>query len=327
MSKQHKKKTKHTTKQTKIPRDNQLTTAVNYDTSRMVFGDPMDGNIGDIGYKRIPISTLNPDGTLGDLLLETPRDLFSFGVSENTDPLDKAKITGYSLPLCIFDKDSPTTEQKEWVKGFKEIIEEAKKHTVNVREKIEQYELEMSDLKKFCSVLYYKKEKGKIVKGAPPTLYPKLIVKKEKDADGNLTGEMTVRSMFFDEKDNPLEALDLKGKFGKVDAVVKVESVFIGSHIRLQVKLYEATYRVLESSMKPMMRRGPAKNRLIKGGATNLNGINVDDSDDEDEVKEDSFVKVKDDDELSDGSIIDSDEELEPPKKEKPKKKKKVKRK
>jgi hypothetical protein len=67
---------------TKNERSNQLSSASEYDVKRMVFSDPIKGSIPNttISYKRINISTLNKDGSIGDLILPTER-LFSFGVS------------------------------------------------------------------------------------------------------------------------------------------------------------------------------------------------------------------------------------------------------
>ena len=67
----------------------QLTTASGYDTKNMIFSEAQAGTIPNsvpqINYKRISIQTRNPDGTTGDLIIPTSQ-LFSFGVSENTNP-------------------------------------------------------------------------------------------------------------------------------------------------------------------------------------------------------------------------------------------------
>jgi hypothetical protein len=162
---------------TKNERSNQLAQVGDYDVKRMVFSDPIKGSIPNttIAYKRINISTLNKDGSVGDLILPTER-LFSFGVSENVNPETK-KVNGHVLSLCLFNRDSPTQAEKAWVETFNNIAEHCKKHLIKNKEEIEQYELAMNDLKKF-NVLYYRREKGKIVEGTGPTLYAKLIASK-----------------------------------------------------------------------------------------------------------------------------------------------------
>ena len=160
----------------------QLTPATGYDTKKMIFSEPQTGVIPDskpqISFKRILIQTKNDDGTIGDLIIPTER-LFSFGVSENMSQ-ETGVVNGYVMPLCLWNRDDPTTEEKAWTTTFDNIVEHCKKHLVENREEIGQYELEMNDLKKF-NPLYWKKDKGQVVEGTGPTLYAKLIVSKKQD--------------------------------------------------------------------------------------------------------------------------------------------------
>ena len=67
---------------------------------------------GKIKYKRIPIEVKYPNGKKGPLIIETPL-LFSFGVSEKKNQ-ETGKLVGYSLPVCLWSKDSePDTKEKE----------------------------------------------------------------------------------------------------------------------------------------------------------------------------------------------------------------------
>ncbi len=63
---------------------NQLTKASGYNTNRILFSKHQVANVpgSSFTYKRINISTKNPDGTVGDLIIPTER-CFSFGVSAN----------------------------------------------------------------------------------------------------------------------------------------------------------------------------------------------------------------------------------------------------
>ena len=111
--------------------------------------------------------------------------------------------------------------------------------------------LEKTDLKKL-NPIYFKRDKGKIVEGASPTLYAKLIVKKDK-TDGN-----KIISVFFDEDlGEQINALDLLGKGCYVRAAIKFESIFIGNKISLQVKLYEAEVKIVASGMKRLLLQRP----------------------------------------------------------------------
>ena len=260
----------------------QLTSADGYDTSRMIFSEASCGTIPDskpqINYYRINIATRNEDGSVGELIIPTEPNLFSFGVSENVSP-DTGKVNGYVLPICLYNRDGATDAQRVWVETYDRICETAKDHIMNVKEEIAQYDLERTDLKKLNN-LHYKKEKGKIVPGTGPTLYGKLIVKKAKKDSGD---EDKIITMFFDFENNSIRALDLLGKYGHVNAAIKVESIFIGNKISLQVKLYECEFKPSESGMKRLLQRPVASSRVLTQAvvsATSPNPLVGDDSDD-----------------------------------------------
>lgn len=262
----------------------QLTSASGYNTKNMVFSDVQHGNIPNsvpqINYKRILIQTKNKDGTIGDLILGTSR-LFSFGVSENSD-MKTGEVNGYVMPLCLWNKNGATDEEKAWTDTFNAIVDKCKEHLVKSREDIEQYDLAMSDLKRF-NPLYWKKERGKVVPGTGPTLYAKLIRSKKQNK---------IVTMFFDTDGSPITPLDLKGKYCYANCAIKIESIFIGNRISLQVKLYEAEVKMVEMGMRSLLR--PGRPRLITQNNKNTS-VDSNDEDDSDDI-------------LSDGSLQDSDE-------------------
>jgi hypothetical protein len=239
----------------------------------MVFSEPQSNAVPNtpIVYKRIAISTLNKDGTIGDLILPT-ESLFSFGVSENTNPETK-KVNGHVLPLCLWNRDGATPAQKAWTDTFDRIVEHCKKHVIDNKEELEQYDLSMADLKKF-NPLYWKRDKGKIVEGTGPTLYAKLIASKKHDK---------VLSMFFDQNGEQLDPMSLLGKYCHAKAAIKIESIFIGNKISLQVKLYEAEVTLMEGGMKPLLRDKNAGRMLTSGTSSLTQESKTDNSDVEDE--------------------------------------------
>lgn len=247
----------------------QLTSASGYNTDRMVFSEPQKGSIPNtipaINFQRILISTKNPDGTQGELILPTSR-LFSFGVSENKNP-ETGKVNGYVLPLCLHNRDGATKEERAWSETFDNIVDKCKEFLVDNRDDIEQYELELTDLRKF-NPLYYKKERGKIVEGTGPTLYSKLIVSKKHNK---------IVTMFFDKNNKPIDALDLLGKYCYVRGAVKIESIFIGNKISLQVKLYEAEAEMVQTGMRSLLSRPTANPRVLKCGGSTVNPLEDDD--------------------------------------------------
>ena len=111
--------------------------------------------------------------------------------------------------------------------------------------------------------LYTKKEKFTDEKGKPglrnvpgrgPTLYAKLIYSKKQDK---------FLTQFFDTNDNILEARDLMGKHCYASGAVKIESIFVGAKISLQVKLYEAVVEPSKMGMKRLLARPKARSKVL----------------------------------------------------------------
>lgn len=275
--------------------DTQLTVASGYDTSKMIFSDPVDGKIPNstLTYKRILISTLNKDGTTGDLILPTS-ELFSFGVSENKDMSNPDKVNGHVLPLCMWSRDGATPEEKEWTNTLDNIVKKCQEHLISVKEELKQPDLMPSDLRKMNPLYIKKNPDGTPVEGRGPTLYVKLIQTKKKNQPQS---EAKILSMFFNEKDESINPLDLLGKYCYVKAAIKIESIFIGGKITLQIKLYEATVRLMSSGMKRLLPRKRATDRLLAATSNPMM-----EHDDEEDVDADA------------GSIVGSDNEEEKPK-------------
>ena len=293
----------------------QLTSASGYETSNMIFSKPEKGTIPGSGltYMRIKIGTKYSDGTSGDLIISTDgQELYSYGTQENKSP--DGKVNGHVLPLCMWDRDGPTKTQKATTDAIDAIVEKCKNWLLNNKDTIEKYDLDKGDLKKM-NPLYWKREKGKIVEGRGPTLYSKLIESKK---NGILT-------TFFDsETDEEIDPLSLKTHCFVVPAI-RIESIFIGNKISLQVKLYEAVVRTLDKGRKSLLRPN-AKRTVVQTNSLEkaLGGEEDDDEEQTEEVTKETEQSEEEDN--SDGSLEDSEEEEEekPPA---PAKKKTVKRK
>ena len=233
--------------------ETQLTSAFGYDVKNIRFRKPVDGSIlnDTVKFKRIAIGTRNPDGSLGELVIPTLQ-VYSFGLSENVNP-QTSKTDGYSLSLCLYNKDSPTDEQKKWVDTFNAIVEYIKQYLLDHKDDIEKYELEPADLKKL-NPLYYKKEKGKIVEGTGPTLYAKVMQNKKTNS---------ITTPFCDENGNDLDPLSILGKRCYATAAIKFEGIFIGSKISLQVKVYEAKVKLIDSAPKRFLQSMSSSSAVV----------------------------------------------------------------
>ena len=229
-----------------------ITKASGYDVSNIIFGKPEsksipnNGNGPQMSYFTIPVKTANPDGTVGDLILEI-EDAFCFGVQANTDQIT-GKITGYTMPIPLWSKPpvGPTESEKDWVDTFNRICDACSQHVLDHKDDVEKYDLEKSDLKKF-NPLYWKREKGKIVEGQGPTLYGKLMYSKK--------NEKIATKMYNSSTGQQLELEDVTGKYFRVNAAVKIESIYVGAKPSLQVKISEANIKFQDQGPRRLLSR------------------------------------------------------------------------
>ena len=222
-----------------------LTTATGYNTEDMIFSKPEVGTIpgSNLTFKRIRIATKNPDGSTGDLIIPT-NEVFSFGVQENTD-MNSGAVNRHVMPQCQSNKNGATDAERAWTDMFDNVVEHCKDHVMNVKDEIEKYDLEKTELKKM-NPLYWKRERGKIVEGMGPTLYAKLLESKKTNS---------ILTLFTDAETNEdIDPMTLKKQYCYATGAIKFESIFIGNKISLQVKLYEAVVRKLSSGPKRLLR-------------------------------------------------------------------------
>lgn len=224
--------------------DTQITPASGFNTDKIIYGKPRDGSIPNsaVTFKRVPMSVRNPDGSVGDLIFETQR-LFSFGLAENVN-MSTGAVDGYTLSMCLSNMDAPTTEEKAFIDTFNRVCEHAADHALAHAAELGKYELEKADLKKF-NPIYLKREKGKVVEGASPVLYAKVLQNKKTN---------TITSIFYDENGRDIDPMSLMNKQCYVKGAIKIEGIFIGSKVSLQVKLQEAEVKLKETGVKRLMR-------------------------------------------------------------------------
>lgn len=226
----------------------QLTNPSDFNVTNMKFSKPetgtIPGNGPTINFHRIRIGYKNDDGTTGDLVLATQK-LFSFGVQENTD-MNSGRVTGYSLPLCLHNRNGATEHETKFVDVIRELVENCKDHLMDVKDEIGKYDLERSELKKLDPV-YQKREKGKIVEGKGPSLYPKLLISKK-------GGDMKIQTFFTNAATGEdVDPLMLTKKYMHATCGIKVESIFVGNKISLQIKVYECLFEPVDTGMKRLL--------------------------------------------------------------------------
>ncbi len=211
----------------------QLTQVSDFDTNCIVFDKPVVGNLPNstMTFKRINIGYKNSDGSIGECIIPSEK-LFSFGVQENKD-MATGRVNGYQAPLVMWSRGGATDKEKAFTDLFDEIVNKCKNWIVSDegKDSTENYEIEINDLKKL-NPMYIKKEKGKAVEGASPTLYCKLIHSKKDDK---------ILTEFYNEEGVVYDARgDLMNKICEMTCGIRFESIFVGNKISLQVKLIEA---------------------------------------------------------------------------------------
>lgn len=276
----------------------QLTNCADLDVGKILFSEPEAKSIPNtpISYHRINISVENDDGSVGDLIISTEK-LFSFGLSENTD-MNSGVVNGYSIPLCLWNKNGATKAEETFVDSIESIVETCKNHMLDdtTKEKVGKYDLDESDLKKF-NPIYRKREKGKVVEGKSPCLYPKVIVNKK-------NGDLKINTFFVDANTNEdIDPMTLINKRMNCVCAIKIESIFVGRTISLQFKVYECVVELVDGGMKRLLSR-PVKKVVEQ----------VEEEEEQEEGEEGDDGSIQDEEE-------EQEEEPEPePVEEKPKK-------
>jgi hypothetical protein len=232
------------------------TKSTNFNPEHIVFGDVKKFTI-PATFSRIPIMYKYPDGER-KLSIKIP-ETFSWGIQENKNKTT-GKIESYAFSFVMFDsKVGPTPEEKAIIDLLENICDCIKTHLLSeeIKETLNIWDKD-DDIKRM-SIMYRKKERGRIVEGLAPTLYPKLLTKYEKI---KRDGPPEITTGFYDEDDEPIEASDLVGCRCKAIGAVVIDNIYIGGgRFSIQLKLndviitkqFRGPTRLLESnkSAKP----------------------------------------------------------------------------
>jgi len=172
-------------------------------------------------FKKIKISYKNVDGSIGDLIFSAPDNLFSYGIQELKD--NQGQLLGYIMPIILHRKKNPRIDELLFIEKLEEIIE-------NAKAEVEKYVDPVSvDFKRF-SPLFHKKDNQKA-----PILYAKLMFNKR---------DQKINSYFIDETtNNEIDPLTLLNKKCYITCAIKIESIFIGNKLTIQMKVYEGIIR------------------------------------------------------------------------------------
>ena len=106
--------------------------------------------------------------------------------------------------------------------------------------------------------------------------------------DDKTTGEKIIRTQFYNENDEKINPLDIQNKMCNAEVALKVESLFIGNKISLQVKLYEANVKLIETGMKRLLSTSTAPRRVLNTTAVSEKKTLVEEDEGEDEGRRQS---------------------------------------
>ena len=211
----------------------QLTSYENINQENIIFNEAKEFKVknSNIKYKRIPIEVKYPNNKKGPLVIETPV-LFSFGVNEKKNQ-ETGKLVGYSIPVCLWAKDSePSSKEKAFFDVINNITTASQKHLEN------EYDADMAST--LPSPFYYKKEEYTDKKGkkrtkvdvsSSPVLYTKLIYSEK---------SKKILSLFRTKGKNDLNPFKYINQYCNVKMALIIEGIFISKTVTsLQIKVHE----------------------------------------------------------------------------------------
>ena len=218
----------------------QLTSIQDLTPQSIIFNEAKEYNVKDskIKYKRIPIETVYPDGKKGPLVIETPF-LFSFGVNEKKDQ-NTNKLVGYSIPVCLWEKDSsPNLKEEQFYRFLCKLTEICQKYLE------EEYGSDFAS--SLSEPLYYKqieytdkkgKKKTKKDSSAAPVLYAKLIYSDKLKK---------ILSLFNVKGKKKVNSFNYLNQYCNVKMALVIEGIFISKTVTsLQIKVHECYIKELK---------------------------------------------------------------------------------
>ena len=217
----------------------------------IIFSEPEEGKLPQANPNAIPISfyRIYIKHKNGDDVIMKIGPCYTFGVSENFSQETK-ELTGYQMPLVMFDRDGASDYQKSVVEHLDQLSAMGKKAVISYKKQIKKGDLQESDVRNMNILYRYKDENGLYIQDKSPVLYCKLISSKKKGMKilTNFTLMDIVNGnckIVKNEKNEPIE-LDPKkliGVAGMAEVYVKLESIFIGSKMTYQIKAWDVYYK------------------------------------------------------------------------------------
>ena len=197
-----------------------------------------------IKFSRIYPKYRYPNGKIDKVYIQTP-ELFSWGIHENKNQED---VSNYTFSFVMHDRNEEASkEQQNMINIFEQILERIKIHLKKAETKEDLNQFQLDSHVDMMDIFYRKKDKGQLVSGASPTLYPKLQTKFVKNRCIEITTDF--RSI----NDEVINPYDILGVRCMAAGNIVLDNIFIVSEKKpiIQLKLDEV---IITDQFKRMSR-------------------------------------------------------------------------
>ena len=212
-----------------------LTSFHEFDADRLFFSEPYTIYPTDesyTAYQKVYLQVGDHPDRLSDLILNTPPHLMSFGVQEKKDRRT-GEVTGYQVPVILWNKKGATEEEKQFTSALQVITEKCKQHI---------HDNYNADAKKLNILSWRSQENGEDY----PVLYVKLITNRKTNR---------IMTLFINEETNEeIDPMELINKRCLLTAALKIENMYVGDNVSVQVKLYEVLVKFIDKKKKNFYR-------------------------------------------------------------------------
>lgn len=208
-----------------------LTSFQEFNTDQIHFSDPYTIYPHDetySAYHKIYIQVGDHPQRLSDLILNTPPHLMSFGIQEKKDRTT-SDVTGYQIPIILWNKKGATEDEKNFTDTLKSIVEKCQEHIHN------HYD---ADPSKLSLLSWRSQENGEEY----PVIYVKLITNRKTNR---------IMTLFINEDTNEeIDPMELINKRCLLTAAIKIENMYVGDNVSLQIKLYEVLVKFIDKKKR-----------------------------------------------------------------------------
>jgi hypothetical protein len=199
-----------------------------FDPRRINFSNPYTIHPRDdtmTPYQKVYIQVDNDaNNQSSDLIINTPQHLMSFGIQEKKDKQTQ-QVISYQVPLILWNKKGATQDEKQFTNTLMAVGQQCQDFIHD------HYDVNPDKLNLLS---WRSQENGQEY----PMLYVKLITNRKTNR---------IMTLFINEDTNEeIDPHDLINKRCLMTAAIKIENLYVGDNISLQIKLYEVLVKFID---------------------------------------------------------------------------------